>query len=172
MSILSRWIDNITVSELLDDAPHGFLSGCGGTSEFLNYLFRIRPEKDLYREICRQHHYFDSAIEIKSFAFDEVDKFMNCIEERLNLYQYVTISFDNNGYPIPLLFDHSFIITKDKWRYESYLGYYGPRRVYWENYKRDIQELFDNPLEKWEQLFNVTCRIDYDPSKIILIVNN
>lgn len=186
MITLASWIDKITAFELLDDAPHGFLSGCGGTSEFLNYLFRIKPEIDKYKEILQQHYYLNTAIDEKSFGFNEVDKFINCIDKRLDSYQYVRISFNNNnnstkqeitehifkGYPTPRLFDHSFVLTKDNWRFESYLGYYGPRQIYWKDYKKDIKELFDDPYKKWEQLFNVKCNYDYDPNKITLIINN
>lgn len=184
--MLTSWINNITIAELLDDAPSGFLSGCGGTSEFLNYMFRTKPTLDEYKEICRQHRYFDTAIEETIFGFDEVNKFIDTIAERLDLYEYVTVGFDNSddsnkqsiidhivkGYPTPRLFDHSFIITKDHQRFESYLGYYGPRQVYWKDYKTDLKELFQNPYSKWEQLFDVKCRTDYDPNKIKLIVNN
>lgn len=185
MVSLSSWIDNITISELLHDAPSGFLSGCGGTTEFLNFVFRTKPTSNKYREICRQHYYFDTQTETVTFTFDEVDKFIDSIKERLDLYDYVTISFSNedynqqnikdhmiNGYPIPYLFDHSFILTKDNQRFESYLGYYGPIQIYWEDYEKDLRELFINPHQKWQQLFNVRCKTEFHPDKIRLIVNN
>lgn len=183
--MLSDWIENITIKELLDDAPSGFLSGCGGTTEFLNYVFRIKPSLNKYREICRQHLYFDTRAKITSFTLEQSEQFIGCIRERLKLHEYVTISFSNEdynqqsfqdhiikGYPVPYLFDHSFILTNNNQRFESYLGHYGPRQTFWENYEKDLQELFLDPHDKWEQLFGVKCKTNYNSNKISLIINN
>jgi hypothetical protein len=195
MTTLESWIDNITVFELFDSAPYGFLSGCGGTSEFLAYMFRTRPStNEDFIKICRQHEYYDSEINEKSFTHEELENFLDELDKRLNINEYARVSFvldqvENNtdatndnisttilnlikNPPKPNLFDHSFIITNTGWRFESYINQYEPRKIHWKNYREDLKELFKNPLQKWEEIFEVKCESNYDMSKFRIIINN
>lgn len=195
MTTLESWIDNITVFELLDSAPHGFLSGCGGTSEYLAYVFRTRPStiENLFK-VRRQNEYINSSINEKSFKPEELEEFLNELDKRLNVNEYARVCFIlddaesisdtiNDVFtciikliknpPKPNLFDHSFVITKNGWRFESYIDQYEPRRVHWKNYRNDIRELFENPAQKWEEIFGVKCKPDYDYlSKIRIVIGN
>jgi hypothetical protein len=88
---------------LLELAPHGFLVGCGGTSEFLAYILRVRPDDDTLIRIWRQHEYYDffSEIDFKSYSFPSCEEFnttwsqavMDEVAHRLNSRGYVRFSF-------------------------------------------------------------------------------
>ena len=198
METLESWITNITLFELLDWAPHGFLIGCGGTAEYFNYMFRIRPSTiEQFNNICRQHLYFNSSINEKHFEVTEITEFLIELDIRLKTNEYAQVSFmkkeqqnNTNKEKIdndevfksifiasqnpgqPNLFDHSFIITQDYWRFESYINKYEPRRIHWPKYKNDIKELFQNPYKKWKEIFGVKCDKNYDLSEIYIIINN
>jgi hypothetical protein len=201
METLESWINRITVFEILDSAPYGFFMGCEGTARYLAFIFRTKPStvSDLF-SIRRQNLYFNSSINEQYFKLTEIDEFLNELDRRLNFNEYAQVSFNfhksendakiNNDIKHdhnkicrkvfedftnpskPILFDHTFIITKDYYRYESYINQYGPKRQYWLNYRNDIKELFENPHTKWEEIFGVKCDNYYDLSKIEILINN
>lgn len=197
MSTLPKWIEFVTLEELFDWTPYGFLTGCGGTSEYLAYAFKTKPSnlEDFY-DISRRGKYFNTGTDIKIFKSNELNDLFNNIEWRLEKYEYARVSFivdtdefkdDKNkndtdfgllmynackNPPRPILFDHSFVITKEGWCYDSYINKYEPRRFKWLNYRQDIIEIFKNPHEKWLQTFGVDCIKDYNLSKTTIHVNN
>lgn len=194
---LRSWLETITVETLLDLAPHGFLMGCGTTSEYLAYAVRSRPqtEKDLFI-INRQGSYFDSSINELSFSLTNISSVLDEIDARLDRDGYVRVSFDDGREdteeestpeeitqsllhiikvrPPPKLFDHSFLLLKtdDVWRFESYIDQYAPRAVVWNTYHSDIENLVKTPLESWERIFGVRCAPDYDLSKVKVMITS
>jgi hypothetical protein len=194
------WINNITIQKLLNYAPHGFLCGCGGTSEYLAFVMRSRSssEKDLF-EVIRQGYYYDSIVDEVEYSFENFSLAIEEIEKRLDIHSYVRVSFCNlsnndssdNSYstpdevrksiincildpPSPVLFDHSFIIVKYNgiWRLESYVGLYKPRAIQWDSYHQDLQTLFESPIKEWKRLFEADCNPDYDPSQITILISH
>ena len=197
MSILESWLETITIPTLLQLAPHGFLLGCGTTSEYLAFVMRSGPttDRDLF-EISRLGLYYDTSIDLKEFLLGEIPQIMTEIKQRLDLHDYVRISFHYDGSgeeisssptsvlrsimeirknpPAPLLFDHSFVLFRNKgiWRFESYLDQYAPRCIPWDNYEPDLIDLFKTPQAKWEEIFGVKCNPEYDSVKVSIVINN
>lgn len=194
---LTEWLDAIKIKTLLKFAPHGFLIGCGGTSEYLAFAIRSRPkDKDELFKINRVQEYFDSAVNEKSFVLAHMELALIEINNRLQLDGYVRVSFDIDvedtqpkedvqpkdvaqsilslihKKPDPKLFDHSFIVLKTDgiWRLESYIDQYAPRAVRWDSYSDDLKELLINPVESWERIFGVRCD-NNNPTKVTIIVN-
>lgn len=195
---LTSWLETITVKTLLDLAPHGFLEGCGGTSEYLAYAVRSRPqtEKDLFM-INRQGSHIDSSVNELNFSLAELSSALDEIDSRLERDGYVRVSFDDGREntveekstpeeiiqsliqiikerPPPRLFDHSFLLLKtdDVWRFESYIDQYAPRAVVWNTYRSDLEELVKAPLESWERIFGVRCAPEHDLSKVKVVVTS
>lgn len=195
---LKSWLDTIAVPTLLRLAPHGLFIGCGGTSEYLAFAIRNRPptETALF-EINRQQNYFNSALNEKEFRPDEIVQLLTEIDTRLDSEGYVRVSIYDDSeeltieehstaeiiksiancigrHPDPVLFDHSFILLKSDgyWRFESYIDQYAPRRVPWENYRIDLEDLFKDPLHKWEDIFGVKCTQRCNMSEVRLVINN
>jgi hypothetical protein len=194
---LKLWLDTITSNTLLDLAPHGFLVGCGGTSEYLAYAVKTRPptEEALFT-INRQGSYNGSSINELSFSVAKISSALDEIDSRLDRDGYVRISFDdgredtdeeltleeivrnrirmNKAPPSPKLFDHSFLLLKtdDVWRFESYINQYAPQAVVWNTYRNDLEELVKSPLESWERVFGVRCAPEHDLSKVKVVVTS
>ena len=189
--MLSSWIDKITIKNLLDFAPHGFLSGCVETSEYLAYAFRVKPETEdeLFRRFNRRGEYYNSAIDEIYYPINLIDEVINEIKHRLDKNEYVRISFTNYSDdsstmdifdylkcpPTPKLFDHSFVLFKYNnkiWRIESYITQYTPRMITWDSYEVDMVNLIDHPLTEWKRIFDVECDSDYDLKNIEIILSS
>ena len=185
---------------LIRFAPYGLFIGCGGTSEFINYAIRTKPEtEEEIFNICRQHLYYDTEMDKKEYNFNNSKDFINDIETRLSNIGYARVSFENidnlhnkdiyNQLEInksirdillnkfkSLLFDHSFVIVKVNngyVRFESYLREYPTRKVIWNNWKSDITSLFDQPgINNWKRIFDVLPETTLEVQNIKLIINN
>ena len=190
---LHQWMDTITIFEILNSAPHGFFTGCGGTSEYLAYIFRnkLATIDDLF-EIRRKNEYYDSAINEKYFASTQIEECLEEISQRLTKNEYVRISFDFDvercskiynmldiikNPPKPCLFDHDFVITNNSLRFDSYINQNEPRCTYWENYQNDLRELFINlsfqsSIQKWEDIFGVKCDDHCKLSNMQIIISD
>ena len=157
------------LSILLDIAPHGTFCGCGETTEYLSYILQNKPigEKNIF-EALRTHLYYDSAKNIRQFTINQLHEILTEIDNRLDQFNYVTISFyneiENSNENItnkeimagikdlifntknvkPKLYDHSFVLAKlnnNYIRLESYIFNYKPRQIIWNNYKEDLIKL-------------------------------
>lgn len=199
---MEAWLHSININTLLELAPWGLFIGCGGTSEYLSYVFQTKPqdEQELF-QINRLGTWFNHLIDKQEYSALHLDKALMEINKRLHEHGYVRVSFYDVDYeeetdeepagtidiagsifslirkPLPpTLFDHSFVLVKVKevLRFESYLSEYQPRCVPWNTYEEDLKKLLDNPLEQWECLFNIKCDPNYqtDYSKIMIVVNN
>lgn len=186
--MLSFWIDQITIDTLLNLCPHGFLAGCGETSEYLAYAFRIQPKdyNELFQRFNRQGEYYNSAV--NELSFNSMNKAIEEINIRLRENGYVrvsltTMSIDNDkidildylrSKPKAKLFDHSFIIVNYHGikRIESYINEYKPRIVSWESYQSDLINLMNDPLNEWKRIFEVECEPNYDLDNIEIIISN
>jgi len=190
------------LSFILDIAPHGIFLGCGETSEFINYILKNKPngEKDIF-EVLRNQLYYDTAVNKKEFTINQFNDILAEIDERLNQFNYVTISFYNyeeitndsinnkeivnsikdlifNSNNVKCkLFDHSFILAKldDNYiRLESYIFNYKPRQIIWNTYQQDVKELLSSQdkLKIWKQLFDVECDQHFSKDKVRIVINN
>lgn len=199
---MESWLQSITINTLLELAPWGLFIGCGGTSEYLTYALRTKPkdEKELF-EINRHGTWYDSNVDKIEYPAVNLEEALSEINNRLDTYGYVRVSFYDCEYDddteeeepstidiagsiyalirkpgLPRLFDHSFVLVKDKdiLRFESYLSEYVPRCTPWNSYAEDLRQLFKDPLKQWERLFNIKCAPQYqtDYNKIMIVVNN
>jgi len=187
---------------ILEVAPHGFFKGCGGTSEFITYILKHKPngERDIF-EVLRTHKYYNSFSDKKEFNLNQVDELLSEIDKRLSESGYVTVSFFNDKeideVSIPstnfmdsikdlifngkkykcILFDHSFVLTKlnnDYIRLESYIFNYEPRQIIWNTYKKDLTKLLSgkNRFDSWKQIFGVECNINSVPDNVKIEISN
>lgn len=195
---MESWIETITIKTLLKFAPHGFLMGCGETSEYMAYMARTKPlnEKDLFQSL-RQGYYFNSSINEMKYKLHEMDLAISEIDKRLSCDGYVRVSFECDeieesiatastseivssfmnilhNHPPPKLFDHSFALFKTDsiWRFESYIDQYAPRNVMWNTYNTDLHDIVLTPLESWARIFGVRCETVYESTSARVVVHS